>query len=757
MKLKMMKRGLCALLVLFLAVALLPVLNTYAAKENFAISAVSVTGIDVPLAGAKPDFTAEVSSSARYVLADNAVEWVEYDEGWEWTADLTANSTFKKGYWYVVYATVNAKDGYSFNSSVSGSIDGNSAMNSGKPTSEKASFYFAFQCTDTAITKVELTVVSPAVGKTPTFAKVDTTQYESKNNDPKLSNQTNGVVWTNMSSGVNLTVSNPFKENVNYSVSYTLYPKSGYQFAKNLTATINGKTALVKQENGYIVVRLENLKASYKTITPVTITCVTAPAVGKTPTYTLNAAGNYFTVQGQNDDYWSNGVAWVEFKPGATSGTVMKKTATFKPGYTYKLYIDLVPTDAAYAFVKNESVVTVNGKNATVVVDGRNARAIYSFDTLPELTVPGVSVNCTAPVAGKTPNYTITTSGSYYSVVDQDSDYWVNGVAWVEFVPGASSGTMMKKTDKFKAGNKYAICMDVTVSTDGYAFVKDQTTATVNGKTATLNIDGKTARLIYTFPALSQMTVSKVEINVTAPAAGAKPSFDKIDGNGYYSDNNGNPVAVFKNGIAWFKSPSAYIAAGTNGTFEAGKDYTLKISLVAKDGYVLAKNLTATVNGKTAAVTHLDNGGAMLEVVLSTPKTPHTHTPSGWQTDDEYHWKVCTDAQCGSIVVQKQMHLNSDSDGKCDTCGYQLPIELPDDPTKPTEPNTPDDPTVPTDPLDPTVPSEPEVPTEATKPADDAKEPADNSGFIWIAVAALILAIGAVVVVVILKNKSQSK
>ena len=763
MKLKKMRRSLCVMLALFLAMVCIPVMQTFAAKEMYTIKSVSISGIEVPLAGAKPDFTAEVTES-RCELGANAVQWDEYDEGWEWQAELTANSTFKKDYWYVVTVTVNAKTDYAFDAAVTGSINGQSANNAGKPTASKAGFYISFQCTDTAITNVELTVVNPAVGKTPTFARVNTTQYESKNNDPKLTNQTNGVVWTNMSSGVNLSVSNPFKENVSYSVSYTLYPKSGYQFYSNLTATINGKKALVRFEDGYIIVRLENMVAEYKPITSAAITGVTPPAAGKNPSYDITATGSFFAVQGENDDARVNGVYWAEFEPGSFYGLTMKKTDVFKPGYVYKLYIDLVPTDSAYAFVQDQSVVTVNGKEAFVTVDGRNARAIYTFEALPaQQIVPGVSVNCIAPVAGKTPNYNISTAGSHYAVVDQDNDYWVNGVAWVEFVPGSGSGTMIKKTDTFKAGNKYGIIMDVTVTTENYAFAQDATTATVNGKAATLNIDGKTAHLMYVFPALSQMTISKVDVNVTAPAAGAKPSFDQVEGVGYYSDNNGNAPAVFKNGVAWFKTPSSYITAGTTETFEAGKEYTLKISMSAKEGYAFSRSLTATVNGKTATVTQFDDGSIMLEVVLTTPAAPHTHTPSDWQTDDGYHWQICTDAECGSILGRREMHLNTDEDGKCDTCGYQLPVEVPEvpdepaDPADPTNPTEPSQPAEPADPTEPTVPAEPDDPTEPTVPAapsqpKDETVKTDNT-WVWIALGSAAVVLGGAAIVIAKKKR----
>ena len=637
MKRKIVSCSLCVLMALLLAVTVLPTVNAWAAKENFAVGSVAISGIETPLAGAKPDYTPKIADGASYALAENGVQWEEYDSDWEWQSTLHANSIFKKDHWYVVMVTVDVKSGFFFSDSVSGTINGAAAQTNGKPTSSRASFYVSFQCTETAITKVDLSVIAPAVGKFPTFAKVNTDQYESKNTDPKLSNQTNGVVWTNMSSGVNLTVSNVFKENISYSVSYTLYPKSGYQFSENLAVTVNGQKALVRFEDGYITVRLENMVATYKTIPSVTITGVTAPVAGKTPSYDVVATGTHCAVQGQNDDRWVNGVSWAEFEPGAFYGITMKKTDVFKPGYTYKVYIDVVPTDPAYAFVQDQSVATVNGMSAYVVVADRNARVIYSFDT----------------------------------------------------------------------------------------------------------------------PA--EQTISKVELNVTAPAAGAKPAFDKIDGTGYYSENDSNAMAAYKNGIAWFETADPYIAAQT---FEAGKSYTLRICLSPKAGYNFNKSLTATVNGKTAAVTAYDDGTVLLEVALTVPTAPHTHTPSAWQTDDGSHWKICTDPECGSVVTARQLHTNTDADGKCDICGYQLHVQDPEDPDAPTVPldpsgpSDPEDPDAPTDPTEPGGPANPTAPADPTDPGnpDDPNDPPKDYT-IWIVAALVVPVAGGAGIVLLLKKK----
>lgn len=558
---KNINRFVCALMAVVLLLGMMPGIHVLAAKEQFYVRAFAVTGIEEPLEGNKPDFVPEISSSAKYEVVDkntsgyiHGVLWSEYDADWEWQRDLDASSTFKAGYYYVVHVVLKTENGKYFTSSVTGTIQGVNANIVGRTSDNtQLTAYVTFGPSKGAIRKVDLTVVMPKVGKTPTFAKVNTTTYESKNNDPKLSNQSNGVVWTNMSTSVNLTVSNPFKENTKYSVTYTLYPKRGYVFTTNVTATINGKAAQVRHFGDYIEVKLTDL----------------VPASNKKP-------------------------------------------------------------------------------------------------------------------------------------------------------------------------------------------------------------------------------ISSVTLNVTAPAAGQKPVFNKIDAEGFYSDNNANPAVIYKNGIAWYKTAYSYIAPGTTETFEAGKDYTLRISLTAKDGYEFADNVTAKVNGKTATVTAYDDS-ITVEVVFSVPKAQHTHKESAWKTDSDNHWKVCTDTECGAMLVQKQKHADTNKDGKCDTCGYNMPVTKPTTtaPTttkpepKPTEPK-PTEPkpteTKPTEPVNTTEPevTEPEVTEpEATEPSvtepeatepgttepekptqpqptepSQTEKPENNLSWIWILVAIIVAAgIGAGVALLVKKKK----
>ena len=301
-----------------------------------------------------------------------------------------------------------------------------------------------------------------------------------------------------------------------YAVTYTLYPKDGYTFTSATTATINGKTAKVNVRDGYLFVMLENLKPTTKTINPVTITNVTAPIVGKTPNYSIKATGTGFSVKGENNDYWTNGVAWMEYTPGEVSGKLMKKNATFRAGYRYAIVLDVVATDNTYSFVKNESTATVNGKTATLNPDGTTARMIYTFAELEPLKISNVSITVTAPTAGAKPSYTKIQGDGFHS--EGTETPFKNGIGWFKtkssfFNPGS--------TQTFEAGKSY-ILQIVLVAEDNYAFASNMT-ATVNGKKATVTVANGKAGL---------------EVVLSTPAAEHKhtPSDWKSDEQGHWKE-----------------------------------------------------------------------------------------------------------------------------------------------------------------------------------------------------------------------------
>ena len=360
-----MKKLLSMLLVAIMLLCLMPTTSVFAAS----VTMVDAVNIELPVAEEKPDFSADLPnwSDAHKITG---VEWVEYDEGWEWEKDMSANDTFKEGYWYVVYVHFETTSGNKFSETINPHINNETAQISGpavQANRTKVSIYKAYQATKatTAISKVDLNVVKPVVGKTPTFAKVDTTQYFSEKYGT-VSNCSNGVTWTNQSNNINITVNNPFKEGSKYTVTYYLTAKDGYEFTTATQCIINGAAATLELIDKYHAkVSLKNIVPGdgKKEVSSVSI-YVTAPKEGEKPDYTKIDETEYYTdngINGTSTKIYKNGIAWYK---SASSYISPGTTETFKGGTEYTVKIALTPKDG-YKFAKSLTA-KINGKTATV-------------------------------------------------------------------------------------------------------------------------------------------------------------------------------------------------------------------------------------------------------------------------------------------------------------------------------------------------------------------------------------------------------
>lgn len=527
-----MKRILCVLVILTLMICCVSV-NVQAAKEMFtALGSAEVIDVVLPVIGEKPALTATSAESGKYTVAK--VSWSEYDEDFDHVRDMTTNDTFREGYYYFVFINLEAKGSCTFNNNMTQIINGKTA-NKYTPSdnNKKVQIYTHFKAKK-AIKKVELSIVSPVIGKTPTFAKVNTTEYESKNTSG-VSNQANGVSWTNQASGVNLSVNNPFKENTKYTVKYYLTAKDNYLFS--------------------------------------------------------------------GTKYYMNG--------------------------------------------KQVSVISSNGEKTQVVV------------------------------------------------------------ALTNLLPG----------------------------------------------------DGK-------------KEISSIDLVVAAPADGEKPNYTKIEGTGYYSDNGsiGSSTRIYKNGIAWYKSASSFISPGTTETFIGGNEYILKVALTPKEGYKFASKPTVKINDKGSVVETFDDGSIIATVTLSAPKKGHIHTESTWQKNDGYHWKVCTDASCGSLIGKNEVHKDLNKDKKCDVCGYKITVESKKEASttsisstqRPSNNGVSKTETTTGTGVDTTVSAttenESEIVTPEVPQPDSAKNSEadnENSPIIWIFLGAIAVIVIGAVITIILKKKKQ--
>ena len=246
-----MKKYLSLVLAVVMILCLIPATTVFAAKEEV-INQVELTVV-APVEGEKPAYD---KIDGRGYYSDNGAWGTStriYKNGIAWYKSSSSyfspgtTETFNANTSYTVKINLLPKGNFEFSKNVTAKINGKTAtvevFDDGSILAQTT--LSSTSSNKTVIKNVDLTVVRPAIGKTPTFAKVDTTQYFSEKYGT-VSNCSNGVTWTNQSSGINLTVSNPFKEGVKYRVTYYLTAKDGYKFASNTACTINGTAATLE-------------------------------------------------------------------------------------------------------------------------------------------------------------------------------------------------------------------------------------------------------------------------------------------------------------------------------------------------------------------------------------------------------------------------------------------------------------------------------------------------------------------------------
>lgn len=139
------------------------------------------------------------------------------------------------------------------------------------------------------------------------------------------------------------------------------------------------------------------------------------------------------------------------------------------------------------------------------------------------------------------------------------------------------------------------------------------------------------------------------------------------------------------------------------------------------------------------------------------------HSFSNWQYDENNHWKVCSQTNCGTKQDGSQAaHKDGDSNGKCDTCSYELGAPVPEV-SQPTESSKPADPisSESTDSSDSTESTESIHNSEPTDSSDSTtSEPNDNNAthnmnWLWIVLAIVIIAIAVVIFIALKKKKAN--
>lgn len=544
----MKRRVLSMILTIVMVCSLFPV-TSYAATT---ISSVVISGVDVPMAGATPDYSIDAGTGWCVNGAFDAEAEGKRSGGIVWFDSndnmMNTTDTFVAGEEYEVAIILKTLDGYEFLASdnyttkLSAKVNGEPADSvkviSGYNAHNVVVVRYTFKACDYArIDEVAVTGIDvPVVEAEPdTTGKVDdATNYQL--------HSVNGVVWYDVTNGLEdaLEGGDTFQAGHEYAVDVCFIVKDSdtYRFrldeddCPDVTGTINGFAAEnVSAEADTIATIRYVFTCNGADVTSVAIADIDEPVAGAIPDFTASTAAAGYTFK--TGAYYPNGVEWYDEAAGAA---LYPGEDTFVGGHEYTVRVYLQTQDG-YTF-KTESA-TLNGQ--TVTIEGEDTKEVVLSTTFVcQGYIEDIDLTVTEPVGGNKPDFTKLQGEGYYS--DGSVSPYKNGIKWYDETDGKTliSGT----TGTFTDGNEYKVT--ITLNADENFEFKENATVKVNGKTATVAVNNKMyATVECTFiatHACKPTLVAKVEPTCTTDGKQAYYHCDGCDKD--YEDEAGTKAIV---------------------------------------------------------------------------------------------------------------------------------------------------------------------------------------------------------------------
>ena len=561
---------LSVLLVLLLLVGSLP-MTAMAAQEDMTavaadtvISVARIGGGSAPAAGNTPSYSWGVHTFDEKKFSIKANAWYNLTDG----TQLQRTSTFVNTKTYALYLELEAKDGYVFDDAANIDTGFWSLINATThvvynldKTHKTIEIYFTFRMSgDTGSCIVQLLPNGGFGSKRPVVI-------------------TKGNAYT--------LPSNPFTA-----------PTGGY--FKKWDAGEVGSFFNVNKDT--------NITALWNTVLvdTVGVTGIASPAWTTSPDYVASIVGSGYQVNTAYDDgtYIVNGIEWRKF-----DGTRIPYNAGFSNSdYRYYVTVYLKANTLRWFNDISKMTATVNGWNANVEKDdraddpdsGKYVKITYGYLSL----LSSMWIKADAPAAFKKPSYTPNVDNNYSAKLNtkKNTDGYTNGVYWLDL----NTRKIMDPDDLFLPGHAYRVVIDI-IPANNYEFPVDSQLHTflpsvkVNG-VAVKKVDGGYGDYVnkgirgeleawvgYDFPEVVDNTtkISQANAAVTDPKTGEHPVFTGTVGEKGYKIKSVEWINVATGG-----------SLTSSAAFEAGKEYTVKVTLTAEEGFLFNNNVYATINQK---------------------------------------------------------------------------------------------------------------------------------------------------------------
>lgn len=266
---------------------------------------------------------------------------------------------------------------------------------------------------------------------------------------------------------------------------------SGYSYIKGDKSKFDGSTVKTTLETLTVTILIEKVNLT-----------ISAPEAGKTPNDMTPSVDGGLNINGR---WW--------FPQHNAQGGSMSGTEAFVNGNSYSsAYRIEIPSNVKKIFAVTVNVTATTG--TVYKVNRVNDNAIEVIVNHPKListdeetSILSVSVLIDAPTVGAKPDYTaVFPSGvKYYSDAYNGGNYR-NDICWKD---NTTNSYMNPENDVFKAGHQYFVAVYLTAK-DGFEFSYD-TTATLNGQNADIEMDGDQLIVKYTFETITSANTLSVK------------------------------------------------------------------------------------------------------------------------------------------------------------------------------------------------------------------------------------------------------
>ena len=427
-------------------------------------------------------------------------------------------------------------------------------------------------------------------------------------------------------------------------------------------------------------------KVATTPITSIEISGADLPEVGETAddmAFTpdsLTYGGEYVMVGRGMQKF--DGTEWVNY---------VEDTDVVETGAKYRISIVLAPK-LGYDFASEIESVTVNGKTgsleALIPTGSVNYAAIcFEFSYEAPATDYGITIakkngtetvgvliteeNCTDVLGDGTVSYnpttnTLTFNGYVYEGEGaKDDDIGYHGLMADLPVEGLTIVLVGENSIKISGSNSAGMVFfgnsDLTIKGDGSLTINTGMQGIVMAQnSSTIKIDG-----------------GNIDVTTTAVAVSTK-NFVMTSGNLKITTNMFGFATLSADGAFCINGGSVEISTANAGyafIYADIEDETYNPIKPDLSGYVGAYKLTAGVNADgTGASDYSASNIATYKYVKVEPTHVHDYG-TAWESDASEHWNECS---CGD-KANKAAHADSDNNGKCDTCDYQMNAGSPND------------------------------------------------------------------------------